>query len=125
MSKAATTVLVFGIYLIVLGATLVTVPNLLLGVFGIPATEEVWIRVVGMLVLILGLYYVRAARDEAAWEAFIRMTVPMRMSVIVFFAAFVAAGWVTPTILLFAVVDFAAAAWTWLALRGAARPGLA
>jgi len=123
MSKPARTILVFGTYLVVLGVTLVTVPNLLLGLFGIPATQEVWIRVVGMLVLILGCYYLQAARQE--WDAFIRMTVPMRMSVIVFFAAFVAAGYVTPLILLFAVIDFAAAVWTWLALRGAARPALA
>jgi len=125
MSKPARTIFVFGIYLLVLGVALVTVPNLLLGVFGIPATREVWIRVVGMLVLILGCYYVQAARHEAEWKAFIRMTVPMRMSVIVFFAGFVAAGLVTPMILLFAVIDFAAAAWTWLALRGATRPALA
>src|SRR5690348_932833 len=111
MSKPARTLFVFGVYLVVLGVTLVTVPNLLLGVFGFPAAQEVWIRVVGMLVLILGCYDVQAARQE--WDGFIRMSVPMRMSVIVFFGAFVAAGCVSPMLLLFAAVDFAAATWTW------------
>jgi len=123
MSKPARSIFAFGVYLIALGVTLVTVPNLLLGVFGFPATREVWIRVVGMLVLILGCYDVQAARQE--WDAFIRMSVPMRMSVILFFAAFVAAGYVSPMLLAFAAVDFAAAAWTWLALREAVRPALA
>jgi len=123
MSKPARTAFVFGIYLLVLGVALVTVPNLLLGVFGIPATQEVWIRVVGMLVFNLGIYFVQAARYE--WEGFIRTSVPLRMTVIAFFAAFVLAGLVSPLLLLFGAVDFAAAAWTWLALRSADRPALA
>ncbi|HKP76159.1 MAG TPA: hypothetical protein VJT67_11495 [Longimicrobiaceae bacterium] len=123
MSKPARSIFVFGVYLLALGAILVAVPNLLLGAFGLPATQEVWIRVVGMLVLILGCYDVQAARQE--WDAFIRMSVPMRLSVIVFFGAFVAAGYVSPRLLLFGAVDFAAAAWTWLALRSADRPALA
>lgn len=123
MSKPARTLFAFGIYLLALGATLVTVPNLLLGVFGMPVTQEVWIRVVGMLALILSAYDIQAARHE--WDAFIRMSVPMRMTVIVFFGAFVAAGYVSPTLLLFGAVDFVAAAWTWVALRGATHHALA
>ena len=123
MSKPARSIFVFGVYLLALGALLVTAPNLLLGAFGFPAAQEVWIRVVGMLVLILGAYDVQAARQE--WDGFIRMSVPMRLSVIVFFAGFVAAGYVSPMLLAFGAVDFAAAAWTWLALRAADRPALA
>lgn len=123
MSKPARTIFVFGVYLAVLGVTLVAVPNLLLGLFGFAATQEVWIRVVGMLVLFLGAYDLQAGRQE--WDGFIRLSVPLRMSVPVFFGAFVLAGLAPPVLLLFAAVDFAAAAWTWLALREARRPGLA
>jgi len=49
MSKAAFTVKAFGVYLVLLGIALVLVPNLLLGLFGIPSTSEVWIRVVVLL----------------------------------------------------------------------------
>lgn len=65
MSKAALTIRAFGYYLIVLGVALVTVPNLLLGVFLMPQTHEVWIRVVGVLVFNVGIYYLYAARCEA------------------------------------------------------------
>jgi hypothetical protein len=65
MSKAAFTVRAFGYYLIVLGVALVAVPNLLLGIFQVPATGEVWIRVVGLLVFNIGVYYICAARCEA------------------------------------------------------------
>ena len=53
MSKSARSVYVFSIYLFVLGLILEIIPNILLSLFFIPETSEVWIRVVGMLVLIL------------------------------------------------------------------------
>ena len=56
MSKAARSVFVFGIYLIVLGLGLLLFPNSLLGIISIPSTTEPWIRVVAMLLLILAYY---------------------------------------------------------------------
>jgi F0F1-type ATP synthase membrane subunit a len=117
MTHAARSVLVFSIYLFVLGGTLVTVPNALLSVFRIPPTSEVWIRVVGVLVLVLGLYYAAAARRGL--EEFFRLTVPARGAVLVFFVAFVLLGLAPPVLALFGAVDAAAACWTALALRSA------
>ena len=76
MNKAALSVRVFGIYLIVLGAWLLLAPNVLLRLFGMAATDEVWIRVVGMLVGFLGTYYVRAA--AARFTPFFAWTIPVR-----------------------------------------------
>lgn len=115
MTPAARSIQVFGAYLLLLGATLIAVPNLLLAVFGIPPTEEVWIRVVGMLAGILGVYYLRAA--SAGLTAFFGWTVPVRLSVPVFFAAFVALGLAPAVLLLFGAVDAAGALWTWSALK--------
>ena len=115
MSRAATTVLVFGLYLLTLGIVILLVPNLFLGIFGLAPTSEVWIRVVAMLVLILGFYYVAAARAEM--RPFFSWTVPARASVILFFGAFVALDMTKPILLLFGAVDFAAAMWTTWALR--------
>lgn len=80
MSKAAQSVFVLAVYLFVLGAVLVVVPNLLLSLFGIPKTQEVWIRVVGMLVLPLGYYYYTAAKGEMT--AMMRATVLGRFSIL-------------------------------------------
>jgi hypothetical protein len=115
VSKSARSVLVFAIYLVGLGLVLVVAPNVLLRLFGVPVTSEVWIRVVGMLVLFLGFYYAQAARREL--RAFFRWTVLVRSSVIVFFAAFVLLGFVSPILILFGVVDLLGAVWTGLALR--------
>lgn len=115
MTASERSIFVFGLYLLGLGALLLAAPNLLLAIFGIPATQELWIRVVGMLLLFLGVYDVQAARAHLA--AFIRMSVYLRASVVLFFGAFVAAGLAPAVLLLFAAVDFAAALWTELALR--------
>ena len=115
MRNPAKSVFVFGLYLVGLGAILLVVPNLLLSVFGFPLTSEVWIRVVGMLVLYLGIYYVVLARAET--PLFFRLSVYLRASVIVFFSAFVLLGIASPPLILFAVVDLLGAIWTGLALR--------
>ena len=116
MSKAAFSVFVFSLYLFALGVILVVIPNVLLSLFRIPATNEVWVRVVGMLVLILGFYYSTAARNELT--PFLRATVYGRAAVLVFFVAFVSLGLAPPILIVFGLIDAVAATWTAVALRG-------
>lgn len=115
MNKAAFSVFVFSIYLYALGLVLVAFPNAFLSLFHIPETNEVWIRVVGMLVLIIGFYYSTAAQND--FTAFLRATVYARFAVLAFFAAFALAGFAPPVLVLFGVIDAAAATWTGFALR--------
>jgi hypothetical protein len=115
MSQAARSLFVFGIYLCVLGLTLLFVPNLLLQFFGVPATNEVWIRVNGMFVLCLSFYYIKAARTELT--SFIRWTIWARLAVIVYFVAFVLLLSAPKALLLFGLVDLVSAVWTLFGLR--------
>ncbi|HEX8844461.1 MAG TPA: hypothetical protein VF791_07445 [Pyrinomonadaceae bacterium] len=115
MSQAAKSLFVFGIYLCILGLILLFVPNLILQAFGAPPTNEVWIRINGMLVLCLSFYYVLAARNELT--SFIRWTVWARVAVIFYFAAFVLLVSAPKALLLFGLVDLLSALWTWLALK--------
>ena len=50
MSRPAFTVHIFSIYLLGLGIGLALFPNLLLLLFSVAQTSEIWIRVVGILV---------------------------------------------------------------------------
>jgi len=115
MSKSAFSLRVFSIYMFILGLTLLIAPNLLLSLFGIAETHEVWIRVVGMLAFLLGYYYYMASRNEltifAAWS------VAARLSVLVFFIVFVVLGFAPPVLLLIGAIDAAAAIWTAVCLR--------
>ena len=115
MTPAARSLNVFGIYLLGLGAVLLVAPNVLLQAFGMPSTGEIWIRVVGMLVAFLGLYYRTAAAAE--FVPMFSLSVLIRFSVLLFFVLFVAAGWAQWPLVLFGLVDAAGAAWTWTALR--------
>lgn len=119
MSKAATSIFAFAVYLLAMGTVLVLVPNTLMQVFGLPDVQDVWVRVVGMLAVLLGGYYLAAARSELT--PFMQWTVYARSSVILFFAAFVLTGLAPMVLLLFGLVDLAAAIWTHLALKADAR----
>ncbi|HET9795480.1 MAG TPA: hypothetical protein VFS34_13590 [Thermoanaerobaculia bacterium] len=120
MSRAATSIRVFGIYLVLLGAVVVAVPNLVLALVGLPPTSEVWIRVVGLLAAILGFYYLQAARHD--FMPFYRASVPARVVAFLTFAAFVLFRFVKPSLILFGAVDLSGAAWTFFALSSSRRP---
>ena len=115
MSNAAKSILVYGIYLLILSVVLLLIPNVPLSIFGIPTTNEVWIRVVGAMLVAFGTYYVRGARSEVT-ELF-RWSVPSRLLLVVFFAAFVVAGLAPINIMLLAIFDIPFVIWTFLALR--------
>ena len=120
LRSAQRSVMVFGVYLLALALVLLAVPNVLLAIFGIPGTQEVWIRVVGMLVGFLGFYYVRYA--ALAERSFLTMTIQVRGSVPAFFLAFVLFAGAPWQLLLFAVFDILGAGWTWWSLQGSSRP---
>src|SRR6266576_5603555 len=115
MSRAARSLFVFGIYVGGLGLILLLVPNLILQVFGVPPSNEVWIRVNGMFLLCLSFYYIQTARNELT--IVIRWTVWTRIAVIFYFAAFVVLVSAPKALLLFGLIDLLSAIWTWLALR--------
>jgi len=94
---------------------LLLVPNLILRFFGVPPTNEVWIRVNGMFLLCLSFYYVQTARHELT--RFIRWTVLARIAVIFYFSAFVLLISAPKALLWFGLIDSLSAIWTWLALK--------
>jgi hypothetical protein len=116
MSKAAVSVRLFGIYVMLLGVSLVIAPNLVLGLFGMPPSTEVWLHVVGVLAFIIGVFNYVAAATE--YRPYFIATVATRTLVLASFIAFVLLGMAPPVLILFGLVDFAGAIWTGLALRG-------
>jgi len=115
MKRRGTSLTVFGSYVLLVAATLLLVPNLMLGVFGLPETDEVWVRVVGIPLVLLGVYYFLAGRHRL--EPFIRWSIPARASVVLLYAGLVVFGLAQPILLMIGLVDAIGALWTWLALR--------
>jgi hypothetical protein len=112
---AATSIRVFGVYLVALGAVLFLTPNTLLTVFGVASTHEPWIRVLGAVVGVLGAYYINAARQQAT--SFFRATLWGRATILVLFAALVLVRLAPPVLILFGAIDVTGALWTLVALR--------
>jgi hypothetical protein len=112
---------VFGAYLAVAGAGLLVAPGVLLPLMGLPVPGDAWIRVVGLLTGILGLYFLALARPGE--RRFFQATVLARL---VFFTGVLALwlfGHAPATLLAFGLADLAGAAWTQLALARSAAGG--
>lgn len=115
MSRAGTSIFVFGIYLVILGLIFTLAPNTLLSIVNLPSSQEVWIRLVGMLLLFMAFYYLMAGRTET--RNFYHWTLYTRLGSVLFLVGFFIAGWVSPVAFLFWLGDLAGAAWTLAALR--------
>lgn len=118
MSTAAFTIRAFGDSLRVLGIALVAVPGLPLGPFLMRATNEVWIRVVGLRVFDIGIDDLYAAKCEA--QEFFRASIWTRTLVLGGFAVFARVGLAKPLLVGFGLVEFLGGLWTRHALKGAA-----
>ena len=115
MKKSSTSLLVFGMYLVGMGFGLLFAPNMVLGMLGFPATDEVWTHVVGLLALVLAFYYTSAARADL--RTFARWTVSTRIGVFFGFAAFTFLGLAGPIMIALGAVDLLGALWTNWALK--------
>ena len=62
MLSPARSITVFGAYLALSGLAFIFIPNVILPLFGFAPPVEVWIRVVGLLALILGFYFFYSVR---------------------------------------------------------------
>jgi hypothetical protein len=115
MSAAAKSVYYFGFYLYLVSITLVFFPNILLNLLYIPETNEVWIRVLGVLVGLIAFYYHQSGAKNIS--AFFPLTIPTRIVVLLSFITFAVLKMASPMLILFGVIDFAGAMWTLMALK--------
>jgi len=115
MDAAARSLVVFGAYLLLNAVGLVFTPNTMLALFGVPGTSEPWIRVLGLVVAVLGYYYVFAARHglSAFYPATVHGSGVAELVSLGLVVAKVAA-W---QLLIFGAVDLLGAVWTYLAIK--------
>ena len=114
MQGAVRSMYVFSAYLLVVGVVLSVGPNTLLTLVGLPETNEVWIRILGIVSILLALYYFDAARNNS--RSFFAASILGRG----FSTAALVVFWATGhpwQLLIFAGVEFAGAIWTYTAMR--------
>ena len=115
MTPAAKSVYYFGFYLYLVGATLIFIPNLFLSTLGIPETNEVWIRVLGVIVALIGFYYHQAGAKNIS--VFLPLTIPTRITVFIAFIILVILKMASPILIGIGGIDLAGAIWTFMALK--------
>jgi hypothetical protein len=116
MSRAAFSLFVFGSYVAVSGIVILAVPRLLMSALHLPAAADGWVRLVGLLALVIGAYDTVGGR--AGLLPYIRASVWVRFGFAGGTIALVTAGQMPPVLLAFGAADAAGAVWTMLALRG-------
>jgi hypothetical protein len=119
MTSTAKSVFYYSFYMMGMGLGLLFIPNIILGLFDFGATNDIWIRVLGLFVFCAGILYFYCGRTNQT--GFFRISVPKR---IVFFLGMVGIVLfleVDPLIALIGSVDLLGAIWTALTLYKANR----
>lgn len=112
MSPSALSVFVFGIYLAVAGIGFLFIPNIVLPILKFPKTNEQWVRLMGMVVAILGFYYIVAAQNDLT--AFFWATIVGRFAGFICMSTLVITKKGQPMLLMFGLIDAAGGLWTLL-----------
>jgi hypothetical protein len=102
-------------YVLTAGPILLLAPNVLLPIFGFAPTNEIWIRVLGLLVIALAFYYYALARRGNRQT--VNATVQGRLFFCGGLVAFVIIGLAPPALIGFALAETGLAVWTWWELR--------
>jgi uncharacterized protein YjeT (DUF2065 family) len=115
MTLPAKTILYFGIYMIIEGLLLLLFPNLVLTLAKLPTTSEIWVHLVGLSLIILGVYYVLSARLNHV--KFFKWTVPIRVAQFFVVLLLILFEKGQLPLLLFSGIEAIAGLWTWWALQ--------
>jgi hypothetical protein len=102
-------------YVIITGLQLIFVPNMLLSLFEFGETYEIWIKVLGIVILPLAFVYVAISKSGNA--DVVRSTVWSRLFVGAGFTLLAISGQAPLSLILFGAIDVATAVWTWVELK--------
>ncbi|MBW2261936.1 MAG: hypothetical protein JRG91_08190 [Deltaproteobacteria bacterium] len=116
MTRAGKSIFYFGFWVLACGLGLFFFPELCLKLMGLELPDYITVRLFGMVLVYLSIYYFVAGRYPAFWP-FFRMTVYTRSSALLVVGVLVLLGLAKPLVFGFVVVDGLGALWTGLALR--------
>ena len=114
MSEAAKSVFYFAFVFIMGGLGLLVVPHTVLPLLGISSTDGLFVRLLGMVILVLAYYYIRASMRELT--DFFMWTVHARTAGLVFYLVFYLLDLAPLVVIGFGVMDLLGALWTWWAI---------
>ena len=115
MTLTAKSIFYYSFYMMGMGLSLLFIPNLMLGVFGFPPTNDIWIRVLGLFALCAGMLYFYCGRTNQT--GFFRISVFERIVFFLGMVGIVLFMQADPILALIGSVDLFGAIWTAVTLR--------
>ena len=115
MSSTAKSVFYYSFYMLGMGLGLLFIPGLLLEIFGFDATNDIWIRVLGLFAFCAGMLYFYCGRTNQA--GFFRISIIERIVFFIGMVGIVLFLRANPMLALIGSVDLFGAIWTAVTLR--------
>lgn len=115
MNPACKTIYWFGFYPLLAGLSMILAPTLPLELMGWPVEGLDWIRMLGVVTMIVGYYYINLGKENVL--AFCRYSAQMRLVIPGVFALLVVVYDMNPLYIALTSVDFLGGLWTASALR--------
>ena len=114
MEAPTLSIYIWGMYVLLIGALLLFIPGKTLVLFGHEKPKDHWVRVIGIITLSLGYFYLNAAQNEV--YSFYWASVYARIAGLIGFSGLVIFKIAKPKIILFGLIDALGATWTLLTL---------
>lgn len=115
MTRTSKSILIFGLYSLLMGIVLFFIPNTILPLFDLPVSDLPWTNLLGFVLICSSYYYVRSAlknnQDFALYTVQTRLIAPLAV-VYLFISG--KADW---HFLSFGLVDGLGGLWTWFELK--------
>jgi len=112
MDAPTLSIFIWGIYVLLIGVFLILIPSKTLTLFGHEKPKDHWVRVVGIIVLSLGYFYLNSAQNEV--YSFYWASIYARIAGLIGFSGLVIFKIAKPKIILFGLIDALGATWTLL-----------
>lgn len=118
---ASNTILVFGVYLMCLGLVGVLAPGVVTALLFLPTPTEPYFLIIAMIFVLLGYYYIHAARAQAT--GFFQATVVGRIAIGLVGVIFMIKSDLPFNLLPVFAIDAIAAVWTMRSLQAEGEAG--
>lgn len=115
MTRVKKSVLIFGIYSMIMGVVLLCFSKTILPVFNLPISNEPWIYLLGFVLCCSSYYYIRSAFHNN--NSFAEYTIHTRAFAPVIVAILIISGKADWHFLTFGIVDGLGGFWTWLEIK--------
>ena len=113
MTSTAKSIFYYSFYMLGMGLSLLFIPNLMLGVFGFPPTNDIWIRVLGLFTFCAGMLYYFGRTNQTG---FFRVSIIERIIFFFGMLGIVLFLQADPMLALIGGVDLFGAIWTAITL---------